>query len=241
MYLVGGSFLLKVAICDDDLLFANRIADIVKSSLSFIELKVDIFIESKELLNANSSFDIALLDINMKSINGIELAKFINHNNPKCKIIFVTSYLNYATEVYDSEHIYFVLKTNLDHHLPLALDKAITLLENEKTRFITILQKGKIINLLQNNIIYLERCGRTTYINCQEEVFTTSESFSILEEQLFFPPFARCHNSFIVNFNYVKKFERTEILLNNNIIIPISRSYTDNTKKTFFKYIGEML
>lgn len=165
---MGGSFLLRIAISDDDLLFANRIAEIVKNSLSFIEVKVDIFIKPKEMLKSNFSFDIALLDINMQNINGIELAKSINRENPKCKIIFVTSYLNFATEVYDSDHIYFVLKTNLERHLPLALEKAITLLENEETQFITIVQKGRILNLLQKDILYLERKGRTTYIYCQD-------------------------------------------------------------------------
>ena len=30
---------------------------------------------------------------------------------PFCQIIFLSSYLSYATEVYETEHIYFILKS----------------------------------------------------------------------------------------------------------------------------------
>ena len=57
--------------------------------------------------------DIAIVDIQMDEMSGIELAKRINTVLPQCAIIFATSYLSFATDVYETEHAYFILKVNL--------------------------------------------------------------------------------------------------------------------------------
>ena len=36
-----------------------------------------------------------------------------------CQIIFLSSYLSYATEVYETEHIYFILKSQLHQRIGL--------------------------------------------------------------------------------------------------------------------------
>ncbi|CDX04972.1 LytTr DNA-binding domain protein [Desulfitobacterium hafniense] len=233
--------MLKIAICDNEALIANQIASAVEKSLPGINLRKDIFSDPDSLLNCPKAYDIALLDIALEKGNGIELAKQLNRLNPACKIIYVTNYLNYATKVYDSEHIYFVLKSDLDQHLPQALQKAISLLEKENSEFIAIEQKGKIITIKQRDILYIERRKRTTYINCQEDIFLTSEPLPSLEAQLLSPPFSRCHNSYLVNFSYVKHLRRTEILLHSKTSLPVSRAYWENIKNSFAKFIGTTL
>lgn len=44
--------------------------------------------------------DIAFLDIELGSMNGIELGKRLKERNPKTNLIFVTGYLNYAVSAY---------------------------------------------------------------------------------------------------------------------------------------------
>lgn len=67
--------------------------------------------------------DIRLGKIN-KEINGIDLAKKITIEAPFCQIIFLTGYVDFAPYVYEADHLYFVLKTQLDTMMPKALEKA---------------------------------------------------------------------------------------------------------------------
>jgi two-component SAPR family response regulator len=60
----------------------------------------------------------------MGTYNGIDFASKINQIAPSCIIIFISNYLNYATEVYDVAHVYFILKSELNERLPRALEKA---------------------------------------------------------------------------------------------------------------------
>ena len=43
----------------------------------------------------------------------------MKHYAPFCQIIFLSSYLSYATEVYETEHIYFILKSQLHQRIAL--------------------------------------------------------------------------------------------------------------------------
>ncbi|EKC47003.1 Response regulator of the LytR/AlgR family, partial [human gut metagenome] len=59
---------------------------------------------------------------------GIRLAQSMKHYAPFCQIIFLSSYLSYATEVYETEHIYFILKSQLHQRIGPALHQALTAL-----------------------------------------------------------------------------------------------------------------
>ena len=69
--------------------------------------------------------DIAVLDIQMDEMTGIELAKQLNAALPQCAIIFVSSFLGFATDVYEAEHTYFILKASLSSASETALQRAL--------------------------------------------------------------------------------------------------------------------
>lgn len=47
-----------------------------------------------------NGFDVAFLDINMRGMGGIELAKKLREINPKCRIVFCTAHPDYALEAF---------------------------------------------------------------------------------------------------------------------------------------------
>ena len=56
------------------------------------------------------------------------MAQSMKQYAPFCQIIFLSSYLSYATEVYETEHIYFILKSQLHQRIGPALHQALTAL-----------------------------------------------------------------------------------------------------------------
>ena len=65
-----------------------------------------------------------------RSFNGIDLVYKVNQFFPLCEVIFFSNYIEYALRVYDTKHCYYVLKTELEKMLPLAIDKAVTRLKD---------------------------------------------------------------------------------------------------------------
>lgn len=70
-----------------------------------------------------NSFDLALLDIEMPIINGLELAERLINLFPNIGIAFITAYNHYATEAFEVNAIDYVLKPIREERLYKALDK----------------------------------------------------------------------------------------------------------------------
>lgn len=70
-------------------------------------------------------FDIALLDIEMPGINGLELAERLLNLYTQMRIAFITAYNSYATEAFDVNAIDYVLKPIREERLIKALDRLV--------------------------------------------------------------------------------------------------------------------
>jgi len=73
----------------------------------------------------NTRFDIALLDIEMPGMNGLELAEQLINLFPNMKLAFITAYNSYATEAFDVNAIDYVLKPIREERLIKALDRLV--------------------------------------------------------------------------------------------------------------------
>ena len=95
--------MLKIAVCDDEEIFADRIKKLLEKQLinKGIEYKVDVYssgIELAKLGDAISEYRIVFLDIDMEGMNGIQTAEVIRTYSDDIYIAFVTAYINYAPE-----------------------------------------------------------------------------------------------------------------------------------------------
>lgn len=186
--------------------------------------------------------DIGFVDLGAKKEDaGINIAKQINAAAPDVLIVFLTGYLVYAADVYDTNHIYFVLKEEFEKRLPSVFAKLEAAIEarDRNKGYIHVLAKGKELIVQEEDIRYIERKGRNTQIVCSGRTIEIPEKLAELEKKLDPISFVRCHNSFIVNLKAVREISRTEIVLEDEKIIPISRNRLEKTRAQFFAWAGE--
>lgn len=232
-----------IAILDDNRLHLNKANGIVTNYIqkNHLETKIYLFSDSQSLLTAiqkQNSIDIVLLDIELEEELGIDIAKKINEINKTIQIVFLTSHLHYATDIFETQHCYFVLKEDFEKRLPDIMNKAHSALSNGK---LYVKQKGKEILLNENDIYYLERSLRTTKIYMEQGEVSLSEKISELIKQLNPEKFVRCHTSYIVNLSYVKEYRRQDIVLVHDITIPISRTFQAEVKRRFMQWAKRQL
>ena len=89
---------MKIAICDDELYFRERIKKIIAAYMGEkgFQYSIDCFESGVEFLKSGyqkTAYEIIFLDINMKEIDGIETAKAIRNGMPGTYIVFVTAYV----------------------------------------------------------------------------------------------------------------------------------------------------
>lgn len=230
-----------IIICEDSSIQADYLKqEVLKLELPNISCEVyNTTMDLLENLSSMNAYSIFLLDIMMPEINGIELAKEINRVHPHACIIFVTAYLNTIGDAQDVNHCYFLLKKELKQRLPIALDKAINTIKNSK-KTILVSQGSEKVVINIDDILYLERVKRYTFIVLEHEKLRVKEDFTILATLL--PNnFYRCHHSFMVNFDKVSAMKKQSFLIHNGQIIPISRSYQKKCEKAFHEYVVQTL
>ena len=111
--------MIPIAICDDELLHARQTQAAIRRCEA--QAVTRCFETPLALLAAVTQQGyaprVAVLDIRMAGMDGIELAKRLNALVPGCAVIFLTAYLSYAPDVYETRHVYFVLKSELDRRI----------------------------------------------------------------------------------------------------------------------------
>ncbi len=102
---------MKVICVDDEILLLNRLVKQCGEIEKFDS--VNGFTKSKDALQyveEGNDVDLALLDIDMPIINGIDLAKAIKERSPKTAVIFTTAFIQYALDAYKILALGYLLK-----------------------------------------------------------------------------------------------------------------------------------
>ena len=179
------------------------------------------------------------MDIEFDVSSGIEASKQINAWHPDCQIIYITNYTNYFTSVYETSHIYYILKKDIDTYLSTALKKAIQQIAKINQYYLIIQSKQQHIRIAQSKILYLERIMRTTNIHTADTIYQTPEKMDSLLERLC-PWFCPSHRSYIVNGRHIVNLDRHHAILSNDTSVPVSRTCYESLKKTFARCIWQM-
>lgn len=232
--------MMSFAVCDDTPQDRERICCAVSSAFPGCEVRAYADgISLLEDLDAGFQPLIAVLDIQMETIDGIALAKELRQRLPMCRIVFITDYLEYAPDVYDVPHSYFVLKSQLEQRIKAALNRARD--ELFKLPQLSFRFKGQMHLIKAEQVLYLERRNRKTYLYCAKEIYETSDHGRDILNRSGAEQICQCHKSYWVNLQYVAAMERDCFLLENKTQIPISRSFAKSARTQFFAFLRREL
>ncbi len=232
-----------IGICDDDerwLQTCNKIliecANVIK-----IDLETRCFSSSEELLAYKEKpLDAVFLDIELGQRLGISVAKELNKTRPNCRVVYMTNYLHYATEIYNTEHIWFVVKKDFRDKLGQILHRIVHDLENQKTRIVLKTMTNEIVSIVPSDICYLEKEKRGTKIITIWDEYHIKERLCDILPRLSAVDFSQCHHSYVVNFRYVKELQRDIYVLYDQSetkqIVQISRRYAKKTREDFLRW-----
>ncbi len=174
--------------------------------------------------------DILFLDINMPKLSGISLLKTLQQ---KPNVIITTAYPEYAVEGFELSVTDYLLKpfslerflqaiSKVSQKSALQTETVITHREDPATSLFVKSDK-KIIKINFTDIQYIEAYGN--YIKIFTDKMTlTPQTLSDFLEKL--PnDFLRIHKSYIINFNQLKLIDGNQVLLQNDVKLPIGKSY----------------
>ena len=219
--------MLRLAICERNQEYRFQLAALLEATVKPRDCEIESFCCAEELLrclSADYSPDIAVLGISSDSERAISLAEKLNLLVPACRIIFVSDELRFATDVYRAEHVWFLLRSELNERIAPALRKALSSIESYRSNGIVIRSRGKVTVVPLDEVLYLERDGRHTIIRTEKESFISSEPPSRLLKNALVHSFIRSHRSYWVNKGKIESLAHDDFVLVNGELIPVSRS-----------------
>lgn len=210
-----------VAICEDERYILEELRKKVEKYINrkSLDASIKTFTSGEELLKAKKKFDIILLDLMLPGIDGLEVARQISCRS---RIIFVTSYREYAVEAFDANAVHYLVKPVTEERLFLALDRAVNQTEQMDNQSLTLMKSGKTQVIFIRDILYCEVFNHQVRIHTVHGTYDYFGTLDMLETKLD-ERFFRCHRSFVVNMSCVAGQEKGVAILTNGEKIFISR------------------
>lgn len=233
---------MRVIVCDDDKLFLQQFSPILERAFHDRRQAAEIIcVESAAklfLALGQQIADVLFLDIEMPGESGFSVASRLTKLANKPLLVFTTSIETLVFESFAHEPIWYLLKNNMEQ-LPAVVDKIISKLEHMK-KHLEISVYNTQHRLLQSDILYLESKDHYIILHTQDSTYCFRGKLNDMEKQVDSTFFARCHASYLVNFQYVKALGKNKILLRDNTSIPISRNKLEETQAAFMNYKGSL-
>ena len=221
----------KIAICDDSKLDRQLLKVVIQIYFENNEEEFKIFeYELGDNLLDDIEVELLFLDIIM---NGMKIARKLRDIQFKAPIIFLTAHADYAVESYEVYVAGYLLKPYDTNKLTLLLDEV---LQRSVQKRIAVKVKKQHRYLEINDIMYAESDKHVLNIHLKDSrVIQTTEKLSELKKTINSKRFIRCHQSYLVNMDYIKD-AKTDFILSNDIRIPIRVRGRKEIIKRYHKY-----
>ncbi|MES2593070.1 MAG: LytTR family DNA-binding domain-containing protein [Bacteroidota bacterium] len=204
----------------------------------------------KEIQNKNP--DLVFVDIEMPQMTGLEMVEQFEHR--KFQVIFVTAYNQFAIKAFKVNATDYLLK-------PINIIELINAINRISDRIakpaISAIQEEKIKTALSGKLTIPTATG-SEYINIKDiirieadgsysKVFSNdgkmrfvTKNLKSLENSLEGESFFRCHNSHLINVEYIKKYNPAKdkgiIEMTDESSIPVARSVKMDLAELIKKY-----
>ena len=239
----------RIAICDDETLFTEKLKDLISSYMmeKGLVFEIDTYSSGEALIELGIEvvrYTILFLDINMEKVDGIKTAEMIRKISREVFIVFVTAYVDYSLEGYRLDVVRYLLKGNANFQSKVneCMDAIMDKMNYSATKKEFNFKEGrKEISL--ERLLYIESNLHILEFHVMEDdmkVYTMYETLNVFEARLAENDFIRIHQSYLVNAKYIKNVVRCKVILTNGIELSIPKARYVEVKKKFIVCRGEV-
>lgn len=232
---------LNITILEDEEIYSKQLKKFLKKwgDENHITISIHHFFSGESFLEYNYSEDeLFFLDIDLKTMNGMDIAKQLRKDGFQGTIIFLTAFSEYVFEGYNVQALNYLLKPIDYEKLKKCLQPVIKDMEGS---FHIYRSKTTTIKIPYNKILAFTSFRHYVDIithfsisseNCCVKSYRQKIALKNLLQQL--PSeFIRCHRTVIININKVMTLTNKEVILSDGSIYPVSESYLKNIQDAF--------
>lgn len=185
-------------------------------------------------------FDVLFVDMQAEGTDGTEVVKQVRRNNLRVTVVFMTSIVDYMEEQPGTKKTHYLLKPIDQEKLNRCMDRISK--KSGNPNFVLVQTGSETMKLALDKIMYIEAQGHGCIIEfCPQPGRTfqleSTESISSLGERLDQRVFVRCHRSYIVRIDKIRRISRAWIEMQNGSKIGVSRRVYGDVSQMFARYV----
>lgn len=178
--------------------------------------------------------DLVFLDIQMNSLNGLEIADKLPH---ECCFIFTTAYAEYALNGFDLDAVDFLHKPFSYERFEVAVEKALRRIHARRPSVpesLVVKQEYNNVSIPLNDILYVEALGNyVKIVRASGGHVLTRTNLKAITDLLPADRFMRIHRSYVVPVASVVSFTRSKIVLKGSEgSLPVGAQYVAQILET---------
>lgn len=232
----------RIVICDDVEIERLLMKEILSEYFAEIHEEVSIIeYDSGEGMLADVQegyldMELLFLDIYMKELNGMETAKKLRKLDCRVPIVFLTASPDYAIESYEVQASGYLLKPFSEKKLKELLNR---ILRTDMKRRVAIKCKRQYRYPHTDDIMYIESDKHNVIIHLADRSeLVTVDKLCELQKRINEKRFLHCHQSYLVNMDYITDVKE-DFVLSNGELIPIRVRGRKEMADAYYSYFKE--
>lgn len=219
---------IKIAICDDSEEMRGQIIRMLDSYFADKELSytADEYCCGEDLILSLKEYNLIFMDykFNSTQMDGIEASRILRSRQCFSTLVFLTSYPDAVYESFEVNAFRFLIKPLDEKKFYAVMD---AFLESRiRTVFFHVHSDGTTYYLDQREISFVEGSGKDSIIHfiTKTSEILCHETLLSIEKRMSGDYFFRCYRSFIINLMHVKGYDRHNVFMKDESVIPLSRN-----------------
>ena len=228
---------MKIAVCDDDRATREHIVSLIKEQNANADITV--FADGEEMLKSDGDFDISFLDVEMREVSGVDVAKQIRKRQgetgkSKSIIIFVTGYEKYVYDAFDVSAFHYLIKPLNKEKFADVFGRAwkeASAMQEQGKQYLFVKNAGVQKKVYLKDIFYIESANKKVIIHTKTGILETYGKMDEWE-QAAGGSFYRCHRCYLVNMEKIASYgtDRIEVV-NGDKLLLAQKKYADFIKR----------
>ena len=235
--------MIRIALVEDDPAYAEQLLSYLKEyeKESKERISVQTFSDGEDIVTEyRADYDIILMDVEMKFMDGMSAAEEIRKIDTEVVIIFITNMAQYAIRGYAVDALDYVLKPVSYFAFSQRLNRAISRMKKRETKIIMVNMKGGMVRINVANIYYIESQGHTLILHTILGKYETTGKMKEMEEKLSEMNFCRGNKGYLINLQHVERIQDGCALVKGENLT-LSRARRKVFMEALTRYWGEVI
>ena len=203
--------MINIAIVEDEAMYAKQLQEFLQQyqKENGEVFNITVYSDGDQIVHKyKSQFDIILMDVEMKFMDGMSAAEEIRKADTEVVIIFITNMAQYAIKGYEVDALDFILKPLNYYTFSMRFTRAVGRVKNREGKRICLNLPDGPKFLDSREIYYVEIQNRMLHYHTKAGVFTIRGALKDVQEELEDWHFVKCNQCYLVNLKYVSEIRK---------------------------------